>query len=133
MGLLDKLFPKREKDFITDDEREIREYEENEYRAESGVADNCHAEFIVTSAAPVTTSGGVVVRGSVTEGTFKTGDDIILNLRNGQTLTNKINGISVYSRLCDTATEGQTAEFLIGALDVKMIKRNDIIKKMIKE
>ena len=127
------MFPKREKDFITDDEREIREYEENEYRAESGVADNCHAEFIVTSAAPVTTSGGVVVRGSVTEGTFKTGDDIILNLRNGQTLTNKINGISVYSRLCDTATEGQTAEFLIGALDVKMIKRNDIIKKMIKE
>ncbi|WP_173538869.1 hypothetical protein [uncultured Ruminococcus sp.] len=133
MGLLDKLFPKREKDFLTDDEREIREYEENEYRAESGVADNCHAEFIITSATPMSISGGVTVRGSVTEGTFKVGDAVVLNVRNGQCFENAIKAITVHSRLSETATEGQTAEFVLDPVDVKMIKRNDIIKKLIKE
>ena len=133
MGLFNKLFEKREKDFITDDEREIREYEENEYRPESGVADTCHAEFIITSTTPLSISGGVTVRGSVTEGTFKVGDDIAINARNGQTLTNTIKAISVYSRLSETATEGQTAEFILGPMDIKMVKRNDLIKKIIKE
>jgi translation elongation factor EF-Tu-like GTPase len=133
MGIFEKIFGDRDKQqFLTDDERELREYEENVYRAESGVADTCHAEFIITSFAP-TTDGRVKVSGSVTEGTLKVGDEVSIDLRNKQTITNRINAVTVHSVMCESATEGQNAELLLDALDVKMLKRNDIIKKIIKE
>ena len=133
MGLFEKIFGSRDKQqLLTDDEREIREYEDNVYRAESGVADNCHAEFIITSFAP-TTDGRVMVHGSVTEGTLKVGDEISISLKNKQTVNNKIIAITVHAMMCDNATEGQNADILLEALDVKMLRRNDIIKKIIKE
>jgi translation elongation factor EF-Tu-like GTPase len=133
MGLFEKIFGSRDKQqLLTDDERELREYEDNVYRAESGVADNCHAEFIITSF-EAAEDGSVTVSGSVTEGTFKVGDEISISLRNKQTITNKINLIRVYSMESGSATEGQNAELKLDALDIKMLKRNDIIKKIIKE
>lgn len=133
MGLLDKLFGSRDKDpILTDDEKELRDYEANVYRAESGVVDSCHAEYIISSVA-ATNNGKVVLNGSVTEGTFKVGDEIKIVLRNDQELASKIVTISVFMTLSETATEGQNADFLIEAVDVKMIKRNDIVKKIIKE
>lgn len=131
MGLMDKLFGRKD-DTMTDDEKELREYEENVYRAESGVVDSCHAEFIISGAAPAA-NGKVILNGSVTEGTFKTGDEINIFLRNSQVLTSKIITISVYMKLSETATEGQNADLLIEAVDAKMIKRNDIVKKLIRE
>ena len=52
MGLFEKIFGSRDKQLLTDDERELREYEDNVYRAESGVADNCHAEYIISAQLP---------------------------------------------------------------------------------
>ncbi|MBR4626521.1 MAG: hypothetical protein IKO47_02235 [Ruminococcus sp.] len=132
MGLFDKLFGRKDAEGLTDDERELREYEENVYRAESGVVDNCHAEYIITAAAPAT-NGKVLLNGSVTEGTFKAGDEINIVLRNSQVLTSKIITIAIHMALCETATEGQNADFLIETVDPKMIKRNDLVKKLIKE
>lgn len=132
MGLFEKIFGSRDKQLLTDDERELREYEDNVYRAESGVADNCHAEYIISAAAP-TTNGKVLLNGSVTEGTFKTGDEISIVLRNDQEITSKIITIAIHRVLAETATEGQDADFVIEAVDPKMVKRNDIVKKIIHE
>ena len=131
MGLLDKLFGRKE-DTMTDDEKELREYEDNVYRAESGVTDGCHAEFIVTNAAP-TANGKTILSGSVTEGTFRTGDRIKLILRSGQEILSDIAAISVSLRSSDSATEGQNAELWIDFLNSKLIKRNDLVKKLIPE
>lgn len=133
MGLLGKLFGGRsDNDMLTEDEKELREYEENVYRAESGVTDNCHAELIISSAS-ATQNGHTIVKGSVTEGTFKVNDDVKIILRSGQDITAKIVSISVNLRMNDTATEGQSAEFLLNTPDSKLIKRNDMIKKIIPE
>ncbi len=133
MGLFGKLFgDKSDRDMLTDDEKELREYEENVYRAESGVTDSCHAEFIISGVAP-TTNNVTIVKGSVTEGTFKSNDNIKIILRNGQEITSRLISISVHLLLSETATEGQSAEFLIDTPDTKLIKRNDIIKKIIPE
>ena len=131
MGLLDKLFGKKE-DSMTDDEKELREYEENVYRAESGVTEGCHAEFIITCAS-LTANGKTLLEGSVTEGTFRTGDEVRIVLRSGQEVRSAITAISVSLRPCDTATEGQNAELWIDFLNTKLIKRNDIVKKIIPE
>ena len=125
MGLLDKLFGKKE-DSMTDDEKELREYEENVYRA------GCHAEFIITGAS-LTANGKTLLEGSVTEGTFRTGDEVRIVLRSGQEVRSAITAISVSLRPCDTATEGQNAELWIDFLNTKLIKRNDIVKKIIPE
>ncbi len=132
MGLLSKLFGERQHDFLTDDERELREYEENVYRAESGVAEHCHAELIITSSLPAA-DGRTVIVGSVTEGTFRTGDKVDITLRNGQHISSEIIAITLSAGLSGNATEGQKAEFLLGTSDSKLIKRNDIIKKIINE
>ena len=133
MGILSKLFGSKEKEpILTDDEKELREYEANVYRAESGVVDTCHAEYIITAAVP-TTDGKVMLNGSVTEGTFKVGDEIKIIIKNDQELTSKILAISVFMQVSAEATEGQIAEFVIEAVDTKMVRRNDIVKKIIKE
>ena len=77
MGLLGKLFNSQERDldFLTDDEKELREYEENQYRAESGIA-NTVSEFVATEIRSVPEINGVVISGTVTSGTFSTGDSI---------------------------------------------------------
>lgn len=131
MGLLDKLLGRKD-DPMTDDEKELREYEENVYRAESGVCEDCHAEFIITGASP-TANGKTILSGSVTEGTFRTGDRIKLVLRNGQEILSDITAISVSLRSSDSATEGQNAELWIDFLNTKLIRRNDLVKKIIPE
>lgn len=75
MGLLDKLFgDRRPDDYITDDEKELRDYEENEYNGDSRIDENGYAEFII--AASYESKTGVSADGVVTEGTLRTGDRV---------------------------------------------------------
>ncbi len=82
MGFLDKLkdaiFNREKTDtgFMTDDEKELREYEAY-YTPQSGVAEGTYSEFVVTDVFTIT-GRGTVVTGTVTGGVFFVGDNVLL-------------------------------------------------------
>ena len=130
MGILDKLFGNKE-EFISDDEKELREYEENEYSADTRVEDNSYAEFIAEDDFQIGTDTVVVV-GTVTAGTFRTGDKIVIESSlTGKLIFAEIDGIEQFKKICTSVSEGQCAGFKIKGVSSKQIKRNDIIKKRI--
>lgn len=130
MGILDKLFGSKE-EFISDDEKELREYEENEYSADTRVEDNSYAEFIAEDDFQLGTDTVVVV-GTVTAGTFRTGDKIVIESSlTGKLIFAEIDGIEQFKKICTSVSEGQCAGFKIKGVSSKQIKRNDIIKKRI--
>lgn len=132
MGLLDnikdKLFNRDSADtgFMTDDEKELREYEEY-YTPQSGVADGTYAEFVVDDV--FTISGkGIVAVGTVTGGVFHVGDEVVI-VRGGTETPSVITGIEQFRKTCDSVSEGANAGLLLKNIDRKQIGRNDIIKK----
>lgn len=131
MGLLDKLLG-RENDgdgLLTDDEKELREYEETEYAPTSRVEDSSHAEFIVEDSFPMG-SDAAVAAGTVTAGTFHVGDKVVIESSiTGNTITSVITGIEQYRKICRSVSEGDTAGLKFQGLARKDLKRNDIIKK----
>jgi translation elongation factor EF-Tu-like GTPase len=130
MGILDKIFGKDE-EFISDDERELREYEENEYSGDTRVESSTYAEFIAEDDFPTGTDSVVVV-GTVTAGTFRTGDKVVIESSlTGKLIFAKIAGIEKFRKTCTSISEGEHAGILFSGVTSKQIKRNDIIKKMI--
>lgn len=131
MGLLDKLFSNKPKDdgFITDDEKELRDYEANEYAPESRLDENAYAEFIIEDA--FTISGkGTVVTGTVTEGVFRTGDKVRLVHGEDVAADTVISGIEQFRKTTDSISEGAKAGLMLRGVDRKQVKRNDLIKKI---
>ena len=134
MGRLDKLFNKgiSTDGILTDDEKELRDYENNVYTSESGVTDSTYAEFVIDDAIYISKKGLVTV-GTVTGGVFKVGDSI--QICRGETVIadTAIIGIEQYKTVCNKVAEGAEAGLLLAIDDVnmrKLIKRNDIIKKV---
>ena len=132
MGLLDnikgKLFSRDTADtgFMTDDEKELREYEEY-YTPQSGVADGTYAEFVVSDV--FTISGrGTAVTGTVTGGVFRVGDEVVI-VRGGTEIPSVITGIEQFRKTCDSISEGANAGLFLKGIDRKQVSRNDIIKK----
>ena len=132
MGLLDnikdKLFNRDSADtgFLTDDEKELREYEEY-YTPQSGVADGTYAEFVVGDVFTLTGRGNVAV-GTVTGGVFHVGDEVVI-VRGGTEIPSVILGIEQFRKVCESVSEGANAGFILKDIDRKQIGRNDIIKK----
>lgn len=129
-NLKEKIFNREPKDseFMTDDERELREYEAY-YTPQSGVADGTYAELVVSDVMNIAGRGTVVV-GTVTGGVFSVGDKVtIVRGRNDETET-EIMGIEQFRKVCLSVTEGANAAFLLKDVDKKQIGRNDIIKRV---
>ena len=132
MGLLDnikdKLFNRDSADtgFMTDDEKELREYEEY-YTPQSGVADGTYAEFVVGDVFTISGKGTVAV-GTVTGGVFHVGDEVVI-VRGSTEIPSVITGIEQFRKTCDSVSEGANAGLLLRNIDRKQIGRNDIIKK----
>ncbi|MBP5579858.1 MAG: hypothetical protein J6X56_10375 [Ruminococcus sp.] len=133
MGLLDKIKGKllnrksADTGFMTDDEKELREYEEY-YTPQSGVADGTYAEFVVSEVFTITGRGTVVV-GTVTGGVFSTGDDVVIVHGNSEPVPTTIVSIEQFRKLRSSVSEGANAGFFLKDIDRKQISRNDIIKK----
>ncbi|WP_028517105.1 EF-Tu/IF-2/RF-3 family GTPase [Ruminococcus flavefaciens] len=133
MNFLDKLkemiFNRDKSDtgFMTDDEKELREYEAY-YTPQSGVAEGTYSEFVVTDV--FTISGrGTVVTGTVTGGIFRVGDEVLL-IHNGNAGTpTTIVGIEQFRKVCEFISEGANAGIMLKDIDRKQVSRNDIIKK----
>lgn len=129
MGLLEKLFGGRGH-AETDDEKELREYEEY-YSPQSGVTDDTYAEFVVDDVFSIN-GRGTVVTGTVTGGVFSTGDSVIIVHGNTEILS-EILAIEQFRKMCDRVSEGANAGFLLKGVQKKQISRNDAIKKNLKE
>lgn len=129
MGLLEKLFGGREH-AETDDERELREYEEY-YTPQSGVTDDTYAEFVVGDVFSINGTG-TVATGTVTGGVFSVGDKVIIVHGNTEILS-EITAIEQFRKVCDRVSEGANAGFMLKNVQKKQISRNDIIKKNFKE
>lgn len=117
---------------LTDDERELRDYESNVYMAESGVTDESYAEFVIDEVFFIVKKG-MVVTGTVTGGVFKVGDRIAICRGEDDLLETEIAAIEQFRNECDKVAEGAVAGFLLTNDDSnlkKLIKRNDIIKKI---
>ena len=133
MGILDNiknmLFNREPKDngFMTDDEKELREYEEY-YTPQSGVAEGTYSEFVVSDVFTVSGRGTVAV-GTVTGGVFSVGDSVVIVRGREDEIASEIIGIEQFRKVCDSVSEGANAGFLLKDVDRKQISRNDIIKK----
>ena len=128
-NLKDKLLNREPKnhEFLTDDERELREYEEY-YTPQSGVADGTYAEFVVSDVFSVSGRGTVAV-GTVTGGVFSVGDKVVIVRGREDEIASEIIGIEQFRKVCTSVSEGANAGFLLKDVDRKQISRNDIIKK----
>ena len=133
MGIIDNLKDKllnrepKNHEFLTDDERELREYEEY-YTPQSGVADGTYAEFVVSDVFSVSGRGAVAV-GTVTGGVFSVGDKVVIVRGREDEIASEIIGIEQFRKVCTSVSEGANAGFLLKDVDRKQIGRNDIIKK----
>ncbi len=127
--LKDKLFNREPSDtgFLTDDEKELREYEEY-YRPQSGVADGTYSEFVVSDVFTISGKGTCVV-GTVTGGVFFVGDEVLLIHGGGEAIPTTIEGIEQFRKICKSVSEGANAGFMLKDIDRKQVSRNDIIKK----
>ncbi len=131
MGILDKLFGGKDEEFISDDEKELREYEENEYSGDTRVESSTYAEFIAEDDFAAGTDSVVVV-GTVTAGTFRTGDKVVIESSlTGKLIFAEISGIEKFRKACTSVSEGEHAGFRLDGVTSKQIKRNDMIKKRI--
>ncbi|MBR1430597.1 MULTISPECIES: EF-Tu/IF-2/RF-3 family GTPase [Ruminococcus] len=128
-NLKDKLLNREPKnhEFLTDDERELREYEEY-YTPQSGVADGTYAEFVVSDVFSVSGRGTVAV-GTVTGGVFSVGDKVVIVRGREDEIASEIIGIEQFRKVCTSVSEGANAGFLLKDVDRKQISRNNIIKK----
>ena len=133
MGVLDKLFSgkKIDEDFLTDDEKELRDYEENVYRAESGVDDSTSAEFVIDD---IFFLKDAVVTGTVTSGVFSRGDEVNV-VRSGEILfTTEILDIEQFRKSgVVRISEGANGAFRLKGIskqEYRRIKVNDLIKKV---
>ena len=128
-NLKDKLLNREPKnhEFLTDDERELREYEEY-YTPQSGVADGTYAEFVVSDVFSVSGRGTVAV-GTVTGGVFSVGDSVVIVRGREDEIASEIIGIEQFRKVCTSVSEGANAGFLLKDVDRKQIGRNNIIKK----
>ena len=113
---------------LTDDERELREYE-NYYTPQSGVADGTYAEFVVSDVFSIS-GRGTVVTGTVTGGVFSVGDRVIVDRGHSGTVETEIVGIEQFRKVCNSVSEGANAGFILKDVERKQIGRNDIIKKL---
>ena len=134
INILDKIFSKEPKTdvILTDDERELRDYEANVYMAESGVTDDSYAEFVIDEVFYIVKKG-MMVTGTVTGGVFKVGDHIAICRGEDDVLETELSAIEQFGNECDKVAEGAVAGFLLANDDSnlrKLIKRNDIIKKI---
>ena len=137
MGFFGDLFTKKQKDrsFMTDDERELREYEENEYKPESKISDDAYAEFIVGDCFPVKEKNGehlgVVVTGTITVGTFHVGDMVLIEASlKENTIRSQITGMEQFRKTISSASEGAHVGIMLRGLTPKQIRRNAILKRM---
>ena len=131
MGILGKLFSKKNDDseMLTDDERELREYEENEYKPESRVDENSSAELIVESAMQRTDTDTLVM-GSVTSGKFLVGDEVIIvSAMTDKTIHTVITELTKFTKPVESVSEGEKAGITLKDIRKDQIRRNDIIKK----
>ena len=134
MGLLDRLFGGGSAidGFMTDDESELRDYENSVYTSESGVTDSTYAEFVIEDVLFLT-KRGLMTTGTVTGGVFKVGDRIQICRGEDIILESSIDEILQFKTQCQKVAEGANAGFLLHETDgnlKKLIKRNDIIKKV---
>ncbi|MBR6967088.1 MAG: hypothetical protein IKH78_01030 [Ruminococcus sp.] len=131
MGFLDdlknRLRGSGSKDILTDDEKELREYE-NYYTPQSGVADGTYAEFVVSDVFSIS-GRGTVVTGTVTGGVFTVGDKVVIDRGHNGKIDTEIMGIEQFRKVCNSVSEGANAGFILKGVDRKQVSRNDIIKK----
>jgi len=131
MGFLDdlknRLRGSSSKDILTDDEKELREYE-NYYTPQSGVADGTYAEFVVSDVFSIS-GRGTVVTGTVTGGVFTVGDKVVIDRGHNGKIDTEIIGIEQFRKVCNSVSEGANAGFILKGVDRKQVSRNDIIKK----
>lgn len=129
-NLKEKLFNREPKDnqFMTDDERELREYEAY-YTPQSGVAEGTYAEFVVSDVMSISGRGTIVV-GTVTGGVFSVGDKVTIERGRNDEIQTEIMGIEQFRKICVSVSEGANAAFLLKDVDKKQVGRNDIIKRV---
>lgn len=130
MGLLSKLFGRAEE---TDDQREIRQYNEQNagFTAEpvnsQHFTDSGKAVFVVEDV--FTISGrGTVVTGTVTEGCFNVGDNVTID--SDVKIPAVITGIEQFRKMLDTAHAGDNAGLLLSSnITRNQIHHGDLITK----
>ncbi len=124
MGLFSRLFGLSRE---TDDERELRSYEEQGYDHSTApqTTATAYGESVFEISDVFTISGrGTVVTGTVTEGSFSVGDRVSVN-----GFDTVITGIEQFRKQCDTVCEGDNAGILLRGVDRGMVGSGDLIIK----
>ena len=101
MGIFGKLFGTEQE--MTDDEKELRNYEENVYMAESGVADGTYSEFVVNDSFRI--KDRLTITGRVNTGVFHVGDKIEVVHNNNVVIEGVILGLEQFKTRCSKISE----------------------------
>lgn len=126
MGLLDMLLGHRSE---TDDQREEREYNEQNRHTDADSTRVCGCSSCLTVEDVFTLTGrGTVVVGKVTDGSFTVGDSVTVD-NGGEPFTAVIKGIEAFRKTLSTASEGDNAGLLLSGIDKDQLKRGDLIIK----
>lgn len=124
MGLFGKLFGRSRE---TDDERELRAYEEQGYdhsiAPQAPVTANGNSVFEVSDVF-VISGRGAVVTGTVTEGSFSVGDRVSV-----AGFETEITGIEQFRKQCDTVSRGDNAGILLRGVTRGTVGSGDLIIK----
>ena len=124
MGLFSKLFGRSNE---TDDQREIRLYNENKPEATGSPVQNMGKSVFVVNDVFSISGRGTVVVGTVTEGSFSVGDKVIIDSESNTEAV--ITGIEMFRKLLDTVHEGDNAGILLGNVPRNCISRGDLLIK----
>lgn len=125
MGFLNKIFRHSSE---TSDEKELREYEEAHILT-SDTSDTARAEFIIEDTFALMDGKNTVVVGTVTSGTFKKGDKVMIIDASGNEIKSVILDIEVFMKKAYEVSKGSKAGFMLKDIQKDQIQKNDVIKK----
>ncbi len=126
MDLLGMLLGHR---YETDDQREEREYNEQNRHTDADFTRVCGCSSCLTVEDVFTLAGrGTVAVGKVTDGSFTVGDSVTVD-NGGEQFKAVIKGIESFRKALNTASEGDNAGFLLSGIDKNQLKRGDLIIK----
>lgn len=123
MRLLRKLFAHNKE---TDDQKELRLYNEQKANKQNISDATAKAVFVVDDVFTITGRGTVAV-GTVTEGTFSVGDKVTID--SVQRTETVIAALELFRRQCDTISEKQNAGILLKDISREQINKGDLILK----
>ena len=128
MGLFD-IFRKTAKDDVAKELDQIRQRQRQEPDSTPGEAADESGILIVEDVFSIT-GRGTVVTGTISAGTFNTGDRVEIIRLDGTTLITTVTGLEAFRKLLTSARQGDNVGMLLKGIGRSEISRGDTVRRI---